>query len=397
MMGGVCAFLARDDGRQRRAGARGGDRRRAARWPAAADARRRVVRHRRADPGRRRRPRRRELAPPWTALAGHPGVYWTVAMVLLAGSVAAATPVIGLGWRRWGPTPAGHATRREIRRELSLTAARRTAEWTRPGLSAAERARAPLEEVGAPLHRGPTGAMCSPLTSPTGTIAPTQTGKSRGDLVHKGLGAPGALLCSTTKPDLLEFAALTRTRRRMAGPVLVFDATGTTRWPAQLRWSPISGCDDWRSAYQRAHTMVEAAAVHLTEGNSGNDRVFRERATMVVAAYLLAAALLRPRGRRARAVVHRQTALHRAGRPARAALPAAGPEPARRDRHGRPDLGRGVAVGTPGHRAVPGSPLCSSCARRGPGEASTPAPTSPRAGACSSSPASTRPRTPCRS
>ena len=133
--------------------------------------------------------------------------------------------------------------------------------------------------------------MCSPLTSPTGTFAPTQTGKSRGDLVHKGLGAPGALLCSTTKPDLLEFAALARTRRRMAGPVLVFDATGTTRWPAQLRWSPISGCDDWRSAYQRAHTMVEAAAVHLTEGNSGNDRVFRERATMVVAAYLLAAAL----------------------------------------------------------------------------------------------------------
>ena len=232
-----------------------------------------------------------ELSPPWTALAGHPVVYWAVAAVLLGGSVAAATPVIGLGWRRWGPTPAGHATRREIRRELSLTAARRTAQWTRPGLSAAERDRAPLEEVGAPLHRGPTGAMCSPLTSPTGTFAPTQTGKSRGDLVHKGLGAPGALLCSTTKPDLLEFAALTRTRRRMAGPVLVFDATGTTRWPAQPRWSPISGCDDWRSAYQRAHTMVEAAAVNLTEGNSGNDRVFRERATMVVAAYLLAAAL----------------------------------------------------------------------------------------------------------
>ena len=111
-----------------------------------------------------------ELSPPWTALAGHPVVYWAVAAVLLGGSVAAATPVIGLGWRRWGPTPAGHATRREIRRELSLTAARRTAEWTRPGLSAAERDRAPLEEVGAPLHRGPTGAMCSPLTSPTGTL-----------------------------------------------------------------------------------------------------------------------------------------------------------------------------------------------------------------------------------
>ena len=145
--------------------------------------------------------------------------------------------------------------------------------------------------MAAPLHRGPIGLMCSPLTNPTGTLAPTQTGKSRADLVHKVLAAPGALLCSTTKPDLLEFAALARTRRRHAGPVLVFDATATTSWPAQLRWSPISGCRDLRTAYQRAHTMVEAAAVHLTASNSGNDRVFRERATMVIAAYLLAAEL----------------------------------------------------------------------------------------------------------
>ena len=133
--------------------------------------------------------------------------------------------------------------------------------------------------------------MCSPYTSPTGTIAPTQTGKSRADLVHKVLAAPGGLLCSTTKPDLLEFTALARTRRRHPGPVLVFDTTGSVAWPAQVRWSPISGCHDIRTAHQRARTLVEAAAVNLTDLTSGNDRVFRERATMVVAAYLLAAAL----------------------------------------------------------------------------------------------------------
>ncbi len=59
--------------------------------------------------------------------------------------------MVGLGWRRWGPTPAGHASRREIRRELSLPAARATALWTRPGLSDRDRARAPLDEVAAPL------------------------------------------------------------------------------------------------------------------------------------------------------------------------------------------------------------------------------------------------------
>lgn len=229
--------------------------------------------------------------PPWaTALAGNPTLYWITTAVLAGAALVAVGAVGGLVWRRWGPTPPGHATRAEIRRELSLTAARRTAAWTRPGLTPVERRRAAMEEVAAPLHRGPAGPMCSPLENPTGTLAPTQSGKSRRDLVHKAIDAPGALLCSTTKPDLLEFAALARTRRYLAGPVLVFDATGTVPWPARLRWSPIDGCEDLSTAYRRAHTMVEAAAVNLANVG-GNDKVFRERATFVLAAYLLAAAL----------------------------------------------------------------------------------------------------------
>jgi hypothetical protein len=68
----------------------------------------------------------------------------------------------------------------------------------------------------------------------------------------------------------------------------VFDATATTTWPAWVRWSPIPDCHDFRTAYQSARTLVEAAATRLTELTAGNDRVFRERATMVIAAYLLA-------------------------------------------------------------------------------------------------------------
>ncbi|MDQ2791628.1 MAG: TraM recognition domain-containing protein, partial [Actinomycetota bacterium] len=160
-----------------------------------------------------------------------------------------------------------------------------------PSLSPAQRRRAPLEEVAAPLHRGPHGeAMCTPLENPTGTLAPTQSGKSRRDLVHKAIAAPGALLCSTTKPDLLEFSALSRTRRSQAGPVLVYDATGAVSWPAKLRWSPIAGCEDSDVARRRAHTMVEAASVELA-GVGGNDKVFRDRAKTVLQAYLMAAAI----------------------------------------------------------------------------------------------------------
>jgi hypothetical protein len=131
--------------------------------------------------------------------------------------------------------------------------------WSRPSLSPLERKRAPLAEVAAPLHRSAIGAMCTPLENPTGTLAPTQSGKTRRDLVHKAIDAPGALLSSTTKPDLLEFAALSRTRRFLAGPVLVYDATGTTTSPARLCWSPISGCDRPQVTHQLRHSSCRSS------------------------------------------------------------------------------------------------------------------------------------------
>ena len=232
------------------------------------------------------------LGPPWTsAVTGHPALYWTITLVIVVLAAAATTAVAVPTWRRFGPSPAGHASREDIHAELSPAAARTTAEWTRPSLSAAERSRAPVEEIAAPLHRGPHHEiLVTPLENPTGTLAPTQSGKSRKDLVHKALAAPGALLCSTTKADLLEFTALARTRRPDPGPVLLYDATGTVTWPARLRWSPITGCADSDVARRRAHTMVEAAAVELVTVG-GNDKVFRDRAKTVMQAYLLAAGL----------------------------------------------------------------------------------------------------------
>lgn len=232
------------------------------------------------------------LGLPWApVVAAHPILYWVITSAVVVSAAAPGTAIALAVWRRLGPSPAGHASREDIRRELSSTAARETAEWTRPSLSIAERCCAPLDEIAAPLHRGPHHeVMVTPLENPTGTLAPTQSGKSRKDLVHKVLAAPGALLCSTTKPDLLEFAGLARTRRPHAGPVLVYDATGAVAWPARLRWSPIVGCDDTDTARRRAHTMVEASAVELASVD-GNDRVFRDRAKTVMQAYLLAAAV----------------------------------------------------------------------------------------------------------
>lgn len=232
--------------------------------------------------------------PPWTALMGHPLVYWTVTGVIGVAAVGVLVLVGLLVWRRWGPVPAGHASREEVREELSVAACRRAAVITRPGLSVPDRRAAAPGELGVPLPIGPGGPMWLPLQYPSGDIAPTRSGKSRRVLMAKCLAAPGALLCSTTKPDLLIHTGLERARRTVPGPVLVFDATGTVDWPALLRWSPIAGCADPEVAEKRAVTMVEAAAVRINAGggiNAGNDAVFRDRAYQVIANYLIAAAI----------------------------------------------------------------------------------------------------------
>ncbi|OLR92586.1 type IV secretory system conjugative DNA transfer family protein [Actinokineospora bangkokensis] len=232
-----------------------------------------------------------DLGPPWSdALTGHAGTYWVVTGALAAAAMATALAAAKVVMRLFGRASAGHASRDDIRAELSLAAARRTAQWTRPTMPAAARERAPLEQVAAPLHLSPwKRPMGTPFENPTGTLAPTQSGKSRRDLVHKVIGAPGAVLCSTTKPDLLEFSGILRARRQGAGPVLVADATGAVDWPARLLWSPMQGCHDPTVAFRRAHTMVEASSVGLSD-IGGNDRVFRGRATIVLQCYFLAAA-----------------------------------------------------------------------------------------------------------
>lgn len=232
------------------------------------------------------------LGRPWAdALRGQAGWYWAATALVLV-TTAAGLALVGVhGWRRFGPVQAGHACREDIHDELSLAAVRATAEWTRPGLPAATVRRVPPTEVGTPLHLSPWRTpMWTSFENPTGTLAPTQSGKSRRDLTHKAIGAPGALLCSTTKPDLLEFSGLLRAQRHGAGTVRVFDATGAVPWPARVRWLPYDGCDDPRVAFRRASAWVEASATDLNEV-SGNDKVFRNRAKIVLQSYFIAAAV----------------------------------------------------------------------------------------------------------
>ncbi len=222
--------------------------------------------------------------------AQHQSAVTVVAFIVFA--VVGFPLTLGGIWaaKRFAPNAAGHATRAEIKAELSENRARETAVWTRPGMSEKDRRHCPVTEVAVPLHadehRRP---LWLPLENPTGVIAPTQSGKSRRDLTHKILAAPGGMLVSTTKPELFLWTAMGRVRRGV--PVLLFDVTGAVDWPAQVRWSPIDGCEDPTQAMRRAKALVDAAAVDLGTVSGGNEKTFRTRAYGVIRSYLVAAAI----------------------------------------------------------------------------------------------------------
>ncbi|WP_084144968.1 type IV secretory system conjugative DNA transfer family protein [Amycolatopsis jejuensis] len=231
------------------------------------------------------------LADPWAhGVSGRELAFYAyttaVVMVLASLTVGVSIPT----WRRLAPHGPGHATRRQVRRTLTPAAARRTAAWTRPDLTPAQRRHAPITQISAPLPRGPhKEKLVVSLETPTGTIAPTRSGKSRTDLVHKALDAPGALFVSTTKDDLAEWCLLARSRRARGGVAWLLDMTGTVTWPRHVRWNPIAGCNDPAVALRRAETLIETSVLGMDEVG-GNDKVFRGRARIVLQAYLLAAA-----------------------------------------------------------------------------------------------------------
>lgn len=231
---------------------------------------------------------------PWAALQQAPMVFLVIAAALITAAAVVVVVLAGLAWRRWGPTQAGHATRAQLRSELSETNARERARETRPSLTVTERRGLPPEELGVPLPRGPAGPLWAAQDNHTGALAPTRAGKTTTDQIPKALAAPGALWCSSSQRDMFLHTALARTRRPQAGPVQLLDATATVDFPAQAYWPPMTGCTDAEVADRRAGILVEtsgSAGRAAKASSSGNEEFFREHTIMVLRAYLFAAAV----------------------------------------------------------------------------------------------------------
>ncbi len=83
-------------------------------------------------------------------------------------------------------------------------------------------------------------------------IGGPRSGKS-GSLACHILDAPGALLVTTSRTDLLDN---TRAAREQHGRVVVFNPTGLGGLKSSVRWSALDGCQDLGTAQRRAADLV---------------------------------------------------------------------------------------------------------------------------------------------
>jgi type IV secretion system protein VirD4 len=119
-------------------------------------------------------------------------------------------------------------------------------------------------------------------------LGPPRSGKTSAIAIPNVLCAPGPVIATSTKPDLL---AATMVARSEVGRCWLFDPTGTTRCPPglrRLRWSPAAAAATWDEALVLAAAMSGAARPF---GRRGEAAHWTERAEALLAPLLHAACL----------------------------------------------------------------------------------------------------------
>ena len=121
-------------------------------------------------------------------------------------------------------------------------------------------------------------------------LGPPRSGKTSALLIPNVLSAHGAVVTTSTKPDVLD---ATMRARSTLGACHLFDPSGSvTDRPGvhRLRWSPLPACASWRTALATARALVVVgnggAGIARAEGSH-----WTERAQSLLAPLLHAAAL----------------------------------------------------------------------------------------------------------
>jgi type IV secretory pathway TraG/TraD family ATPase VirD4 len=112
----------------------------------------------------------------------------------------------------------------------------------------------------------------------------TGSGKTWRLAYQRCMDAPGPLLVTTTKVDLV---SATYSRRSEMGTIAIFDPENITGWPQPIRWSILSGCQDPDVAIRRARGLVSA----MPMGDTKDGGYWEDKAVVLLRCYLHAAAV----------------------------------------------------------------------------------------------------------
>lgn len=182
----------------------------------------------------------------------------------------------------------GTASAFAIWRTSGRHAARRKAAVMRPSfreLPFYQRMRTPTREFASPIARFGLVRIWSPVEDVTLRIGGPRTGKT-GELACRILDAPGAVIATSTRTDLIELTSLCRSQ---GGPVAVFNPSGVGGLDSTVTFSPLSGCEHPAVATTRAADLLAGVSA---PGRDGGDREFWSgQAKRVLASLMHAAAL----------------------------------------------------------------------------------------------------------
>ncbi|WP_460660862.1 type IV secretory system conjugative DNA transfer family protein [Kribbella swartbergensis] len=157
---------------------------------------------------------------------------------------------------RAGRVTDGLASGWDVRRVSSARMLRKKAKIVRPSLAqlpAWKRRSVPLTQLGTTVATVGWVRVRSSAEDHTITFAGPRAGKT-GLLMGHLLDAPGAVIATSTKTDILD---ITRTQRAKRGPVWVFDPDGLTTDGSTITFDPLVGCTDPGVVMDRASDLLD--------------------------------------------------------------------------------------------------------------------------------------------
>ncbi|MBS2938918.1 type IV secretory system conjugative DNA transfer family protein [Nocardioides sp. J2M5] len=219
-------------------------------------------------------------------------LYWAVVGTLLIAGVVVAWTVLAWAGRvnhRRAADPRripGIATRRDVDAAAGAAALLRRAAILRPSL-----ARPRPADVGYLLGHSCGRQVWASVEDSILIVGPPRSGKGLHLVINAILDAPGAVVTTSTRPDNIAATLAIRSER---GPVAVFDPQSLTAGlpgvrTANIRWSPVRGCEEPLTAMTRAAGL--AASTGLSSGGVESGGFWEGKTRTALQALLHAAAL----------------------------------------------------------------------------------------------------------